>query len=470
VPAIQFNTVEERESFDFFTSHAVYSLRGFLDSSFWQREILQAAQSIPAIQHCVIALGAMHRRFYEGDGSYVGETTLLDRQLLFALRQSNAAIRTLVKERGRSAELENVDRVTLMTCSILFSSMACLQGRQRDAYGHLRGGIQMLNEMDAQTSGSTQPRHPITVDSLRALLVGLDLQVRGIPPSRGSKDWVAAPTATSMDVLPGSELNMSTLLVLLKYQVSLLNCIFAFYHSIVYRPAEEAALILPRYHDLLLRSHRGATTLSRLLTKSASSTGELSAALATLQLQQCQIEYILRSPRPDVESKFKLTASLTADNNPYTNPFDPAAHFTQIYNLASRLLPARTTTHPPRPVFTIAAGPLSALYLIAMRAPSSCNALRRRALGLILSHPRREGLWDDRLAGHIAQKIMEIEQQNAREALGLGDSIVGDVEVPNELRVIAVLLGEAEGENSGSTVEYLTQRDIEAGRKGFIEN
>lgn len=468
---IKFNSDQERESFDFFVSYAVYSLRGFLDSSFWQRELLQATQQIPAIRHCVAALSAMHRKYYEGDGSYVGETTFLDRQLEFALRQSNAAIRALVRQHDHNTPMAQADRVTFMTCSILFSSMACLQGRQGDAYEHLRSGIRMLNEMDTQASEATKSCHPVTIESLRALFVGLDQQVRGIRPSRNSKDWVPTPKAESMEVLPTSEINMGTLPVLLRYQESLLNSIFAFHHSIVYRSAEEAADIQPRYHDLLLRSHRGAAALTRLLHQFAStSTGEFSAALTTLALQQCQIEYILRSPRPDIESKFHLTASLTNANNPYVHPFDPAAHFSQMYHLAARLLPTRTADNrPPRPVFTITTGPLSALYLIIMRAPSSCNALRRQALGLILSHPRREGFWDGRIAGRMAQTLMEIEQQSARKALGLaGDSAtLGDIEVPQHLRVIAVMLGEAEGEKSGR-VEYLTQADVEAGRKGFV--
>lgn len=467
MPAIQLNTVEERESFDFFTSYAVTSLRGCLDLSFWKREVLQAAQQIPAIQHCVIALGAMYRRFYESDGPQAGQAALLDRQLQFALRQCNAAIRTLVKGNDCSTEMVKADRVTLMTCSILFSSMACLQGHQRDAYDHLRSGIQMLNEMDAQEEPTAAYCHPIEVDSLRALFVALDLQARSMRPSRESKEWVAAPKAKLTDDLPGSELNMSALIVLLSYQESLLNNIFAFHHSVVYRPAEEAHLVLPRYYDLLLRSHRSALALARFNKKSKTSAGDFSEALTALELQQSQIEYILRSPRPDIDTKFKMTASLTAENSPYAEPFDPTAHFSQMYSLSSRLLFASNTTQPPKPVFTIGAGPIPALCLIAMRAPSSCHELRKRAVGLMLSQPRREGLWDARISGKIAQTLMDFEQQNTREALGLGDSVIGDVEVPPELRVIAVLLGEAEGEKSGTKMEFLTKGDVEAGRKGF---
>jgi hypothetical protein len=173
-PALRLQTPREQASFEFFTTHAVSSLRGFLDSPFWQRELLQAAHQHESIQHCIVALGAMHRRFYEGRSSHIHESELSDENLQFALRQSNQAIQGLLRSTGPGGHMASIDKVTLMTCSILFSSMACLQGHQREGMQHLRSGIRLLNEIDNEEYDRSE-RHPINVDSLRPILIGLDM-------------------------------------------------------------------------------------------------------------------------------------------------------------------------------------------------------------------------------------------------------------------------------------------------------
>ncbi|KAF2855322.1 hypothetical protein T440DRAFT_441397 [Plenodomus tracheiphilus IPT5] len=474
VPALRLETAEERDSFDFFTSHAVPSLRGFIDSSFWQCEVFQAAQQHPAIQNCIIALGAMHRRFYESDGSQITQIASFDKQLQFALRQSNAAIRNLV---GGNGSKSTTDKLTLMTCSILFSSMACLQGQTKAAYDHLRSGIQMLNELDAQEEPeTTASHHPIIIDSLRALFISLDLQARSIRPSADAASWVARPKSCSVDILPNAELNMASLLELLRYQEALLNHIHAFYQHIVFQPAENAPTILPEYHALLRRSHTSFTALNGLSAQQLAETGsnkgtDFTNALNTLHLQHSQISYLLRFPRADINSKFGMTLSLNTITDPYPTPFNPTTHFEHMFDLAVSLLPPLSTpgtqSHA-KPVYTTATGPLSALWLVAMRAPSSCVRLRRRAVEIMLGQRRREGFWDGRAAGRIVERLMEVEVE--REAGLVGRREEGrEVEVSDESRIIAVIVryGDQEGdgvEGEKPMVEYLSGRDVREGK------
>ena len=42
-------------------------------------------------------------------------------------------------------------------------------------------------------------------------------------------------------------------------------------------------------------------------------------------------------------------------------------------------------------------------------------SLRRRAISLMLSHPRREGVWDSMLAGRCAAWAMEVEEEHLEE-------------------------------------------------------
>ncbi|KAH7392989.1 hypothetical protein BKA66DRAFT_317530 [Pyrenochaeta sp. MPI-SDFR-AT-0127] len=464
-PALHLNTIEERESFEFFTSHAVSSLRGFLESSFWQREILQAAHRDPAIQHCVIALGAMHRRFFEGKGSHINEEDMSDKYLQFALRQSNQAIQDLIKKAGQRGKMAKKDKVTLMTCSILFSSMSCLQGHQKDALGHLRSGIRMLNEMDSEGDDKAED-HPVDLESLRSLFVGLDMQARSTMPSSQSQGWVSRPRTKAPSILLRAELSMSSLLAMLRYTESLLNHIHWFFQYIVSRPPEEEPIVESEYRDLINRFRQGAAVLETLSNMPSSSTDEFAQPLTALQLLHCQIEYFLRSPRRDLEEKFNFLSQSDFMDDLFDEPFDLSAQFIKMFELATRLLPISTNAAP---VFTTTIGPTSALWLVAMRAPSTCAALRKRAVSLMLSHPRREGFWDGMIAGQIAQEALRLEQENTQAELGLSAAPTRDLIVPDDLRILVVAVSFVEDNDRKAKVEYSNIRDMKEGRPGSVQ-
>lgn len=440
------------------------SLRGFLDSPFWQREVLQAAHQDQAIRHCVIALGAMHRRFYEGGGSHINEEDMTDAYLQFALRQSNQAIQDLVRKQGSNGKIGKSDKVTLMTCSILFSSMSCLQGHQKDALDHLKSGIRMLNEMDDEENDK-KVDHAIDMNSLRSIFVGLDMLARSIMPTSQSRSWVARPKSTAISTLPKAELNMSSLLEMLRYMESLLNHIHYFFQGFDSRSPEEVNNVILDYSDLIIQFHRGGVILDALCDK-ATPNGEFSQPLTALRLLQCQMEYLLRSPNSDLEAKFNFISKLDGINNVFGEPFDPTAQLIQMFELATKLLPLTSATTP---IFTTTVGPLSALWLVAMRAPSTCAALRKRAVRLMLSHPRREGFWDGMVAGQIAQEALRLEYESTVAELGLSSLPDHDLIIPNDLRMVSVSVSYVEDDDRKARVEYFNRRDMAACSPGAVQ-
>ncbi|KAH7089564.1 hypothetical protein FB567DRAFT_492308 [Paraphoma chrysanthemicola] len=464
-PALRLKTAQERDSFEFFTTYAISSLRGFLDSPFWQREILQAAHRYESIQHCIVALGAMHRRFYEGSQSHINEADMSDQYLQFALRQSNQAIQGLLKATGPGTRANSVDKVTLMTCSVLFSSMACLQGHQREGLQHLRSGIRLLNELDEETSSKPES-HPIDVDSLRSIFVGLDMQARSIMTSQEAERWEPLPRTKAPAISEDADVDDASLLAMQRYLQSLLNHSLAFLQATVKRPAHERESIYHEYSRLLSRLDRGTLLLDRLSAKAASTTTPTSTTtdytqpLLALQLLHCQLESMLRSPRFDLGDKFQFMA------DPFREPFDMTAHYTKMLDLAERLLPHQSSLSP---VFTTSMGPLSVLWLVATRAPSSCTALRKRAVRLMLSYPRREGFWDGLVAGQIAQECMHIEQERTQEELGLVMSPTRDLIVPEDLRIVIVALEYDELDNRRAKVTYRSARDMARGEAGRVQ-
>ncbi|EUC40205.1 hypothetical protein COCMIDRAFT_109418 [Bipolaris oryzae ATCC 44560] len=471
-PALPFSTTEEKSSFSFFTSHAIPKLRGFLDSPFWQREVLQAAHREPAIQHCVIALGAMYRRFHEGSHSHIRESAMAHQHLQFAFLQSNRAIKVLLEKSGAGdSKTSGKDKMTLMTCAILFSSMCCLQGYQKHAVEHLRSGIRMLNEMD--DAGETAvTEHAVELESLRTIFVALDAQIRAIMPSAQSRSWVKKPKVKSggQALEACKKLSMASLQGVLRHMECLLSHIHAFNQKTFLRGPGEEEQVGVELRELVERFHAGAVVMKKLWGEAerGSRRDEFTQPLIALELMQCQMEYLLRLPRADIVARFPCLAAFQHAKEPFTTPFDEAALFASIFDLCDQLLvvPGNKST----PVFMTSMGPTAALWFIAIRAPASCQALRRRAVGLMLSHPRREGFWDGMVAGWIADEALSLEQERTRAELNIfSNDAVGDVEVPKHLRIISFWLTYPDDEDRKVRVGFSDAGDLAVGVPGTVK-
>jgi hypothetical protein len=96
------------------------------------------------------------------------------------------------------------------------------------------------------------------------------------------------------------------------------------------------------------------------------------------------------------------------------------------------------------------------LHMVAARCRNPC--LRRRAVQLLLSSSRREGIWDAHLAGRIVSQTIEMEEQ------AMGSLLDGGEKVPADRRVRAVKL-EFQGERAAA-IRFVTVDDWKQGRPG----
>lgn len=458
-PALFLKTAQEQTNFEFFITYAVSSLRGPFDSPFWQREILQAANQYETIRHCIVALGAMHRRFYEGRDSHINERDMTDEHLQFALRQSNQAIQGLVKATSPGGRGYGVDKITLMACCVLFSSMACLQGHQKEGLQHLRSGIRMLKEVDQDEEGGSHS-HPIDVESLRSVFISLDMQARSIMPNSEADQWEPTPRTKEPIILQHMDVNGRSLIVMQRHLDALFNDVLAFLHASLGRSVDESHDVYYGYRQLLSRFDHCTRRLDSLYIQASFKMDDFSQPLTALQLMHSQLEYFLRSPRPDLEVKFDFMI------NPPFESYDPVAHFAKVLDLATKLLPHSSSLSP---VFTTSSGPLQALWLVASRAPSECLALRRHAVELMLSNPRREGFWDGLVAGQIAQEVLRLEQKSAQIEAGVWTEPGQDMIVPADLRIVSTALTYDEEGDRKARVEYRTVRDMADGVRGRVQ-
>ncbi|KAF9701186.1 hypothetical protein EKO04_000067 [Ascochyta lentis] len=429
LPSLRLETVDERISFQFFVTHAGPALARSSNSIFWQRQVLQAAHQHVSVQHCLMALGAMYRRFFECTSAHV-DSDVANQHFQFALRQSNKAIQQLVKQQTRSSSIDAADKLTVMTCCILFGSLANLQGQQQAALDHLRSGIRMLRETTSQSHNRNA--HPVSLGSLRSILTGLDIQARSSINWSEIQSWEPFfPTPQPSDA---ADIDISHPWALSELHCrieTLLNDTLAFNRGCVARPFSDRESIHHEHNALIWRYQRISQTLSSIRSLPLPSSHSPSQGLSRVLLLHAQTQHYLRSSILPLKHHFNISSPLSH------TPYDATTLFSDMMSNAVHLLSA---TSPPGPIYTVAPGPLAALWLIATSAPSSCVALRKRAMELMLSHPRREGLFDGMLAGRIGRVAWGLEQAGARRELSVdgGRGEEGDLVVPEVARMVHV--------------------------------
>lgn len=398
----------------------------------------------------------MHRRFFEGSVPHIQESDMADQYLQFALLQANQAIKGLLKARGPTNRINGPGKISLMTCCVLFSSMACLQGHQKEGLQHLRSGLRLLNEIDANREQDFG-RHPVNIDSLRSMFVGLDMQARSIMSTAEFQTWEPAPHCKEPPLSSNPELNDKTLVAMQLRLQSISNSVLEFLPSSAQSSTTDWDTIYSAYQALLRRFNHATELLEQLLLKAEQAKGQYKLQLTALRLLHSQLEYYLRWPRFDLGEKFSFTRTSL------DGPFDISAHLENMLELAIQLLHTASSLSP---VFTTCMGPLAALWLIATRAPSTCTAMRKRAVRLMLSAPRREGFWDSMVGGQIAAEVLKWEQESTRAELGLESNPGKDLVVPDDLRVAAVALTYDDQDERKATVEFMSPRDMALGMKG----
>ncbi|CZT47183.1 uncharacterized protein RSE6_07717 [Rhynchosporium secalis] len=141
---------EERMCFDYFQTQTIKKLPGVFYSYFWQRLVLQACTSEPAVLHAVIALGSAHRieddslMFRNKLSSDRKETHNIDRRQVFTIQEYSKAI-SILRTRVTNDKSRSL-RVVLITC-VLFVTLELLRGENENAQAHTESGWRLMKEL-----------------------------------------------------------------------------------------------------------------------------------------------------------------------------------------------------------------------------------------------------------------------------------------------------------------------------------
>ncbi|CAI6330555.1 unnamed protein product [Periconia digitata] len=500
----ELSSPEERSSFHFYETYASRELPGFFTSTFWTRELLIAARYFPAIRHAIVAVGAMYRRYIAGyvtsestskvsfsfeehrrdsveiQSCYGYDEILAENDLKFALRQSNRAIREIVSHESTAGS--RVDKVLVLTLCILFNCMACLQGRYQEARQHLRSGLKLLREIDKEMEEEMpscsavieKVEHPVRIRSLRIILIGLDLQARGLMRNHVERqDW-EQPLKHGMNMskfdhndLGGLDLEDAQL-----HLSSTLNAFMAWFQSLEQPgPSVSDSDMVPitqKFYKLKSQAEEGARLLESVLSRSEEATANVAgykSASTALRLLHAAVDLSVKAFEVRrLENSIEEEAEIFDQSNPFKGMMEMLEDLLGPGSEALSSSKSECFPHPTnkQPVFSFNSGILFTLWWIFQQTLSTPH--RMKAISMMLMYPRREGFWDGLIAGKIAWEAVRLEQQSVRDELGVSGGS-GQLVVPEHLRIRNIdieYLG-----TTGAKVEYRNVRTVKQGGSGW---
>lgn len=154
---------QEYRYLEVFRQTKASTLAEYLDTTLWNRIVLQATESALPIKHSVIALGALHKALDGDPYPHKADTKLhQSAHYRFALQQYGKALRLTRTSIAATPETQ-VDTRVLLISSFLSVCFECMHGSTSTAVAHIQSGISMLDDFC-----SKQP-HCISFEERQAL-------------------------------------------------------------------------------------------------------------------------------------------------------------------------------------------------------------------------------------------------------------------------------------------------------------
>ncbi|KAF1966365.1 hypothetical protein BU23DRAFT_518131 [Bimuria novae-zelandiae CBS 107.79] len=430
--ALDLNSTQEQEAFHFFKNQTAYELSGFFDSVFWQFEVLQASHTIPAIRHAVIAIAALHRKFISGRMPVVPDD-ISDKQIAFAIEQSNRAIQELTRS---SSQRTISDMMDVMTACIMFYCLCCFQGHQATALEHLRSGLKILHQLDQSFDNETDDMevHPVSLKTLRAIFVTMDVQARGVMSKEMLETWAHRPKR-NFNKPPRQFVTFSQARYAFE---AVYHEMLGFMQALDVNPPsgpDAPRWLQGQYQQFQREFDALSIRLDEFLARLSQVTAqEDRESILGIKLFRAQIGIYLRLFKGFDAVKCSREIEWEVEEHDMILILDLACELLRAPPDISAPAGTRPEDYYPdtadpeyvteaeipayaRPVFSSNSGLLSALWLVVTKSRSS--TLRRRAMALMLDFPRREGIWDGVVAGRVAWEILRLEETAVDGVLGV---------------------------------------------------
>lgn len=450
-------TAQERNCFEFFRSCTITHLSTF-DPSLWNQLVLQVSHRESAVRHAAIALGALHQSFLQ-DKSSVIRSTNNPHSDTFAMQQYTKALGLLVqpiRDRGKQAA-----DVALMAC-VLFVCFETLRGHHGSALAHIESGVKIVAELTAEIECTRTSAMPLEVSKtpyvpfsmLNLVFVRLDNLASHLSTERDRK--LLSP------VLDDKERG---------YQAEI-----PFSFSSIEEARNSLDYVWPACFRILQKERFPVDVGDPTSTLDSSLNMARSVTLFRLRQWSRAFDNFFRQNPQDfdnfaqehihvmklhrilIEIFFGIELAIsqyeTTWDTYYVEFKSMVEHAAEVVKLSNN-----PSSKLPRPVFSLDTGIILPLYLIA----SKCRhpVLRWKAITLLKSTPRQEGILNSSLTGRVVERLAELEEKD-----------LGDIECAEDVPDWARLRGVAvrfDPDGRRAYLQYLRQENKESKRETIGE-
>ncbi|KAE9371928.1 hypothetical protein N431DRAFT_492197 [Stipitochalara longipes BDJ] len=384
-------SMRERRSFYFFKERTAPQLSGFFSGDFWERLLLQTTHHEPCIRHAIIALGSLHERF-EQDNGLVVQSDVNGWSDDFALKNYNQAIKCLMEPLSRKAQTIDL----CLIASVLFACFETMQSSYGPAITHIQCGLKILCEAQSNTQKSrgsvltTSVVPYVPMETLEELFMRLELQVRQMVGTR--EKWetyeVMQKHAWIRDMPPAfSSISRAR------------DCLMFQWHMLSFskdRTSEQ----FPKVYLAWQKS-----SIDVLERWSAAFDAFVSSRGDEMTDDEKKGVAVLAIIKELGSTSVMLTRTMVDDQRNW-DVFSPI--FEKIVCLAEDIVRLDFKSNGGRPTFCIDLAIVSPIFEVCCRCRHPL--IRRRAISLLRTCGRTEGVWNAFLTSKVAQRVLDIEE------------------------------------------------------------
>ncbi|KAH8805736.1 hypothetical protein F5884DRAFT_680551 [Xylogone sp. PMI_703] len=457
--SISFNA-QESLYFQLFREHTATELSGFFNSNFWTRDVLQESHSEASIRHAVVALGALYKTLEKScesppgspdDGTVVQDTAT--DHFKFALQQYG---KSLAQLREALANKEVRSQRTILMSIVLFTCFSSFTGDHQAAIFQVQSGLSLLEERRQNQIQAFNDRNDPVEDELIQMFTRLAIQAKSYdmafhfpapyvirlspnsapsspqsPPSPSDSTSTSASADATIPELFSSvqeaRLSLDALVErILRYQEALTS----FYTApdkiipsqlrssgIGYRAQLEqwsAAFkpILERRRALgVSNTERAGIIVLRMSFLNAWILFVMGFSTSEMDFDKFMPEFreVVDLAREIVVDEELSLAMKKCGNHPNCHHRQNSQQHNHYHEPQASYRDEHDYNHI-KASFALDLGIVPSLFVVGTKCRD--RRLRREAIKLLFTSPRREGMWDSMLSGHAARWIMHNEEEH----------------------------------------------------------
>ncbi|KAJ5912554.1 hypothetical protein N7504_001437 [Penicillium tannophilum] len=397
---------EERRAFQFFRSQTAHRIFGHRDSSSWLSSLLQLGHSEVPIKHAITALASLHESLEPVDACTAIRQSKKHAQItaqMLALKHYTAAIKSVQIE---TPDMPSRPDIT-MALVLLFICFEQLRSGDAACMLHLTAGLRLLYWWRCRTNTYNKlqkyarPTLDFINDQITPALQRLRVQFSLCMDSRHTLRDLGVPFCLPPPAIPPSYSSLD--LARRDYDRSM-NYIF-----FIMKLDQSTDCPSPQRAPITVLRQWKAALDSSDLSEEPSILKDCTRKL--LELYYYASTIIIQTYGAQSEAIF--------DN--HTDQFQAVVDLAESVTETWRNGPQEFNL-----LFSFDLGITPPMFLVASRCRHPL--IRRKAVDLMLRSPFYHGAWQDRYSGLCAQRIVEIEEENA----GI---IVDSVDVPESQRI-----------------------------------